>query len=144
MAARAGGVACFVNERIRQLLELANGRRRVRILTLSDVQLLLSTIERRPGSFRVDSGGAVPGIYNYHSVTTVCLAVRRTDGRITLAIGTTGARQGYLPRPDWLVSEVPAIAVHQRVRILAWADNAVDRMETDGGVLIWQKNLEHV
>lgn len=82
----------------------------------------------------------MPGVYNYRSWSTVCLAVRRTDGKVALAIGITGAKQGAFPRPHWLASEVPIVAAHQSKKMLAWADGAIDRIEADGGVLIWEKS----
>lgn len=121
---------------ISQLLSLANGNRRVRTLDIRDIQRVLSRLPRRPGAFFTDSGGYVPGIYNYRSRTTVCLAVRRSDGRIALAIGTTGARYGHIQRPTWLASQIPVLAPNAFETILLWADSARDLLREDGGVLV--------
>ena len=126
-----------MNERIRQLLALANGNRRVRILTLIDVERVLLRVPRRPGTFFTDSGGSVPGVYNYRSWTTVCVGVRRTDGRIALAIGVTGAQKGHVPRPDWLASEIRALVESEY--LLEWADAATDTIAAEGGILLWEQ-----
>lgn len=125
-----------MNEDISHLLKLANGNRRLRTLELADVQRVLARLPRRPGAFFTDSGGYVPGVYNYRSWATVCLAVRRSDGRIALAIGTTGAKYGHVPRPRWLAKQLPVIAPNAFESLLAWADSAIDLVREDGGVLV--------
>lgn len=80
-------------ETIISQLKEANGFRRIRTLTYSDV---ISCIKkaRSNKTWHAIGGGRVANCYKYPAVQTVCVAAVRSDGKIRVAIGTARASKG--------------------------------------------------
>lgn len=74
---------------IDKLLKEANGRRRVRTLTLGQVLRLIDDV-KDGHEWSTKNGGTVPNVYGRPADTTVALAAR-VEGRIYLGIGVGGA-----------------------------------------------------
>lgn len=77
-------------EGIRDALARANGRRRERLMSEADVEMVVGSVRSgQPWAYR--SGGQVAVSYNYHASTTLAMAAR-VDGRIYLGIGASDAK----------------------------------------------------
>lgn len=77
---------------LRNLLATANGRRRVRILDLADLERLIQRAKVADDGWNDwVSGGTVCGSYSYPAQTTVA-AVARIDGVVYLGVSTGSAR----------------------------------------------------
>lgn len=79
-------------EIIRYQLDRANGRRRVRTLSLADVAA--TVIECVGHVYAAKGGGSVANAYGYPSTQTVCLAVQRGDGKARVGISTNSGSNG--------------------------------------------------
>ena len=121
-------------QNIETILKSANGKRRERILTLSQIQDVISTVPTEPGAFAAENAGQVASSYQGRSFTTTVLAVRRTDGKLAVAIGPNRGQQGSASRPYFLAAAVPNLRTNKFA--LAWADEARNLTFTDGGIAI--------
>jgi uncharacterized protein (TIGR02996 family) len=78
---------------IEGLLERVNGRRRTRTLNMRDVMECVVKAARDEEGWHF-VGGTVANAYNYPSRSTVCVAARRTDGKVRMDVAeTTGSNE---------------------------------------------------
>jgi len=84
--------ATMATEQIQQIknrLKAVNGRRRERILTLSDVDRVVESV-MDGCEWKYCHGGSVANAYKYPAKTTVVFAAR-VDGHVYVGIGTSPA-----------------------------------------------------
>jgi len=107
-----------------EALKHINGRRRSRILTERDIEVIISEAIRDDYSFA--SGGEVANAYGYPAIQTTAIAALRSDGDIAFAVGTSNAKKGSCPRPATVpISRLRPDSEAVRANVLAWADNPV-------------------
>lgn len=107
---------------IRKMLDLANGKRRQRTLSYDNVADCIHRCGELPGQYAFAVAGSVANAYKYPSTTTVCLAVRASNGTITLGVSVCDARSPTPGRAFTCVSPWrPNLDSHADKR-LAWAD----------------------
>lgn len=79
-------------------LAKANGKRRTRILSESDVvDCILSAAQEDGNGYSWDAGTTVANAYRYPAIRTVCVAARRSDGSVKVGIATGNAQKGSSP-----------------------------------------------
>lgn len=78
-------------------IQSANGRRRERIITNSDVELFNETVAANPEAREVRVyGGFVPNAYKWRADTTVLIARRNQEtGEMEETVTTTDAKRPY-------------------------------------------------
>lgn len=103
---------------IRAALDVANGRRRERTLSVEDVIDAVARVRTGKLAWRAVGGGTVANAYGYRSWQTACLIAVRTDGSLRIAIGTTSG-SGGASLTNW-ASGLTARATDAQFR--AWAD----------------------
>ena len=81
-------------ELAKAMLSSANGRRQVRTLEWTDVLDCCVKSMRSSDGWHAVGGGYVSNSYGYQSQQTVCLAARRTDDTLRVAIAVTSASKG--------------------------------------------------
>jgi hypothetical protein len=122
------------NERLRRLVECANGRRRVR--TVSYAAAARCVTEALRDGYGCDHGGYVCRSYDYPATAVAVIAGRRKSGAVAVCVGPAGAREGSAPRPLALKHDIPTISrgtEGERESVLRWADGVeLD----DAGVII--------
>jgi hypothetical protein len=123
-------------QQLASLLASANGRRRVRLLDLDDLDQVIAEA-RRDGAGCV-AGATVANAYKYPAVRTAALAARRSDGSVLVRVGVAPAHKGSAPRPRSLVEDIPTVHGPRFLRdAQAWADSVpLDRDLPPSTVLI--------
>jgi len=123
-----------MNDVIDKLLKAANGRRRTRTLDRQQFDAIVAQVGSKAGAFAAENAGQVSSSYQGRSETTVVLAVRRTDGRLAVAIGSNHGKQGSASRPFWLAQAIRT--TKSAPQVMAWADAALPVTREDGGIVI--------
>jgi hypothetical protein len=75
-------------------LKTANGRRRVRTLEPFDIVCAVVYAVIDQGGWWPMGGGTVANSYKYPAYRTVCVAARRSDGKVRVSVGVGSARKG--------------------------------------------------
>jgi len=112
-------------------LEMANGRRRTRVLTIEDV---LYTVARAyKDGWAVTASNCVANSYNYSACRTVCVAGKRRDNKIRVGIRVGNAKKGSSP----ITPIVPGVrrGSNEEIKIMEWAN----RYEEERIVEVFEK-----
>lgn len=99
----------------------ANGRRRVRTLSLASLEFCVREALADDYAFR--AAEVVANAYGYPAIRTACYAAKRSDGAIILAIGIGWASKGAAPKPrDCNIPQVRPDTPRVRQLAREWAD----------------------
>lgn len=109
-------------DQIAAALASVNGRRRVRTLSASDVTQAIREALR--DVYGYVHAGTVANKYNYPAESCTVFAVRRPDGGVRVAVGSSNAKKGSSPRPGYMAAYVPQVTDRpvDRAKMAAWAN----------------------
>src|SRR5262249_49133354 len=82
---------------IRAQLERDNGKRREQRLCMYDVMQCVVQAARDDDGWFYCGGGNVGNVYRYPSLSTVCVAAKRTDGKVRVGVAETTGSTGRSP-----------------------------------------------
>lgn len=105
---------------VEAMLDRANGRRRVRCLSLDAVRrCILKALDDADGWYAV-GGDTVANAYKYPADRTICLCAVRTDGTVRVSVGTGNAKKG-----SSLTNPISGLTIKARPEAFkTWADAA--------------------
>ena len=112
-ADRLAVAACEVH------LSRANGRRRTRLLSLSDIAYAVKCA-RQKRTYHTVAGGTVANAYSYPAARTMCVVAIRTDGSIRI-----GITEGTASKGSSVTNQVCGLTVRATdEQFRAWADQS--------------------
>lgn len=108
-----------VKDQVERQLVRANGNRRARTLTLD--QCLNAGVKALQEGYAYTAGATVANAYRYPAFRTCCLAARKSNGLVRIAVDYNNARKGCSP----ITPFVPGFrrGISSPDRIMRWADN---------------------
>ncbi len=87
----------MLQDELKALLQKANSRRRLRLLTFTDVLTCIDLARTESDHYSYIHGGRVAASYSDRAYATCCVAVHFEDGRVGVWIGETSAKPGASP-----------------------------------------------